>query len=99
MAGDGDGGVLLERNPCTGFPMPLEQSPKRPRISRERYKAMCAAARRVDPQFELALILAHETGHRISSIRQLVWADINWDQQLIRWRAEADKEERPASRH
>lgn len=92
MAGDGAGGVLLDRNPCAGFPMPVEQSPRRPRMCRGRYQAMREVARRVHPQFELALILAHETGHRISSIRQLAWAHIRWDEQMIRWRAESDKE-------
>jgi hypothetical protein len=40
MAGDGAGGVLLDRNPCAGFSMPVEQSPKRPRMSAGRYQAM-----------------------------------------------------------
>jgi len=84
--------VLLDRHPCAGFPVPVEQSPKRPRMSAGRYQVMREVARRVYPEFELALILAHETGHRISSIRQLEWADIRWDEQMIRWRAESDKE-------
>jgi integrase len=41
--------------------------------------------------FTLALVLAHETGHRISSIRQLRWSDIDLDQGTILWRAETDK--------
>lgn len=93
MAGDGAGGVLLDRSPCAGFPMPVEMSPKRPRMSASRYLAMLTVSRAVDPQFELALILGHETGHRCNSIRQLWWSDIRWPEQTIRWRGETDKQD------
>ena len=62
LAGDGQGGALLEKNPCAGFPMPCETSPRRPRMPESRYQAMLAVAMRVDPDFHLALVLAHETG-------------------------------------
>ena len=39
----------------------------------------------------MALVLAHETGHRIGAIRQLRWSDIDVGNQLIRWRAENEK--------
>jgi hypothetical protein len=93
LAGDGEGGVLLEKNPCTGFPVPAKASPRRPRMSEPRYRKMLAVAPAVSPDFHLALVLAHETGHRLSSIRRLWWSDIWWDEMLIQWRAEADKEE------
>ncbi|MYC87683.1 MAG: tyrosine-type recombinase/integrase, partial [Gemmatimonadales bacterium] len=38
-----------------------------------------------------ALVLAHETGHRIGAIRHLRWSDIDFDGGAIRWRAEHDK--------
>ena len=91
MAGDGAGGVLLERNPCAGFPIPVESSPSRPRMDDARYTAMLAVARAVDAQFELALVLCNETGHRLSSVRQLRWSDVRWSDREIVWRAESDK--------
>jgi integrase len=39
----------------------------------------------------VALILAHETGHRIGAIRKLQWSDIDLERGLIRWRAENEK--------
>lgn len=92
LAGDQAGGALLGRDPTAGFPLPSEASPSRPRMSEERYQAMLAVAATVHPDFHLALVLGHETGHRLSSIRQLWWSDIRWDDAMVRWRGEADKE-------
>jgi integrase len=91
LAGDGEGGVLLERNPLKGLPLPREESPKRPVVTQERYEAMLAVAGEVDWRCELALILAHETGHRIGAIRKLRWSDIDLERRVVRWRAEDDK--------
>ena len=77
MAGDGEGGYLLERNPLKRFPFPIEASPRRPMLSQEQYQATLEAAGCVSPLFELALVLAHETGHRIGSIRLLRWSDVD----------------------
>jgi integrase len=67
-------------------------SPRRPRLAEDRYQAMLAIADEVHPEFRLALVLSNETGHRISSIRQLWWSDILWDANEIRWRSETDKQ-------
>lgn len=45
----------------------------------------------MDLRFEPALILCHETGHRINSVRQLSWADVDLDRRVLQWRAETDK--------
>ncbi len=45
----------------------------------------------MDWRFHVALVLAHETGHRIGAIRQLRWADIDFEGETVRWRAEHDK--------
>lgn len=45
----------------------------------------------VNPLFEVALVLAHETGHRTSSIRQLRWSDVDTPGAFIRCRGEHDK--------
>ena len=42
-------------------------------------------------RFRVAPVLAHETGHRIGSIRQPRWSDIDFEGGTIRWRAEHDK--------
>jgi integrase len=42
-------------------------------------------------KIEFALVLAEATGRRLGSIRHLMWPDIDLEQRLIRWRAEADK--------
>src|SRR6185437_12254248 len=49
---------------------------------------------RVSWQFELALVLANETGHRISAVAHLRWSDIDLahsGRERILWRAEHDK--------
>jgi integrase len=91
MAGDGQGGYLLERDPLKGLPFPKEQSTRRPIITDEQFRALLTISRRISPLFELALILAHETGHRIGSIRLLRWSDVEVEKKTIRWRAENDK--------
>lgn len=91
VAGDGNGGVLLERNPLKGIRLPKEESPRRPIVRHEEYEALLAVAPRVSWQFELALILANETGHRISALAQLRWSDIDLARQRILWRGEHDK--------
>ena len=91
LAGDGRGGMLLDRNPLRGLPLPKEENPKRPMVFHERYEAMLKVADSVDPRFGLALVLANETGHRIGSIRQLRWSDVDLKEKRITWRAENDK--------
>lgn len=91
MTGDGTGGVLLERNPFKGFPVPKEKNPVRVVLKDAEYQALLAAADEVDWRFRVALILAHETGHRIGAIRTLRWSDVDLENELIRWRAETEK--------
>ena len=90
-AGDGRGGVLLERNPLKGFKPPKEKNPLRVVLTDDEYEALLRVADEVDWRFRVALILAHETGHRIGAIRQLRWSDIDLDSGNIRWRAEHEK--------
>ncbi|MBI4421866.1 MAG: tyrosine-type recombinase/integrase [Gemmatimonadetes bacterium] len=91
MAGDGRGGYLLERDPLRGLPYPKEPSTRRPIITDEQFQAILKVSREVSPLFGLALILAHETGHRIGSIRLLKWSDVDVERKTIRWRGENDK--------
>jgi integrase len=91
LARDDNGAPLLERNPLKGMPWPKQPSPRRVMLTAEEYQAIEKVAREVSPLFELALILAHETGHRIGSIRLLKWSDLDLEEGRIRWRAEHDK--------
>ena len=91
MAGDGRAGVLLERNPFKGYRAPKEKNPLRVKLSDEEYNALLVVSMDVEWRFHVALVLAHETGHRIGAIRQLQWSDIDLEEKLIRWRADTEK--------
>lgn len=90
-AGDGKGGVLLERNPLKGLPIPKNESPARPVLTEEQYLAVRSVAVKVASWAELFVVLSHETGHRAGSIRQLRWSDVDFAGGRIHWRGEADK--------
>jgi integrase len=90
-AGDGRGGKLLERNPFKGFKVPVEKSPVREILSSEEYRAMLKASSGLGWRHEVLLVLAHETGHRIGAIRQLVWEDVDLEAGAIHWPQHTDK--------
>jgi integrase len=94
LAGDGRGGFLLEKNPLKGLTRPREDNPQSHKLESSRLQAMLKVGEQVSPHFNLALILAYETGRRIGSIRQLQWSDVDWKERRIRWRAETDKQGR-----
>lgn len=48
-------------------------------------------ADQVGGAFKLALVLTHETGHRIGAIQQLKWSDVDFGSGNVKWRAEVDK--------
>lgn len=86
-----DGQPLLDHNPLAGYPLPRERNPARPILTEEQYQALRTTAARINWRLELALVLANETGHRISAIRHLRWSDVDLEQGRIRWRAIHDK--------
>ena len=88
---DENGRLLLDSNPLRGLKTPKEKNPTRVVLSDEEYGALLGVSRRVDWRFHVALVLAHETGHRIGAIRQLRWADIDFEARTIVWRAEHEK--------
>lgn len=88
---DSRGEPLLDRNPFQGFPLPKEKNPVRATISEEEYRRLVAVAPEVDWRFEVALVLCHETGHRIGAVRQLRWSDIDFESDSIRWRGDTEK--------
>ena len=88
---DEQGRLLLGSNPLRGLKTPVEKNPLRVVLSDEEYRALLKVSRRVDWRFHVALVLAHETGHRIGAIRKLQWTDIDIEGRSIRWRAEHEK--------
>ena len=81
----------LERNPLKGLPRPRELAPRRPVLRQEEYEALSRVAPGVSPLFTLALVVAHETGHRIRAINALRWSDVDLGLGVIHWRAATDK--------
>ncbi len=88
---DERGELLLDRNPLKGLRKPTEKNPTRVVLDEEEYQALLGVSRQVGWRFHVALVLAHETGHRIGAIRQLRWFDIDLDGGVVRWRAEHEK--------
>ena len=85
------GELMLERNPLKGYRPPIEKNPVRVVLSEDEYGALCRVSRDVDWRFQTALVLAHETGHRIGAIRALRWSDVDLEEGTVRWRAEHEK--------
>ncbi len=85
------GGLLLDSNPLKGLRVPREKNPTRVVLSPVEYEALLRVSQQVDWRFHVALVLAHETGHRIGAIRQLRWSDVDMGVGVIRWRAEHEK--------
>ena len=85
------GRLLLDRNPLKGLTKPTEKNPARVVLTEDEYQAMLKASWQVGWRFRVALVLAHETGHRIGAIRQLRWSDIDFEGREVRWRAEHEK--------
>lgn len=94
VATDSERGYLLERNPLKGFPMPVEENPSRPMLKEGDYDELVEPASKIDPRLALALILHNETGHRLNSVRQVKWSEIDFEDATIFWRAESEKMKR-----
>ena len=88
---DEEGRLLLESNPLRGLKTPVEKNPTRVILTQGEYEALLKASLTMDWRFRVALVVAHETGHRIGAIRQLRWSDIDMEHETIRWRAEHEK--------
>ena len=88
---DEQGRLLLQSNPLRGLKKPVEKNPRRVLLTESEYHAFLEVSLEVDWRFRVALVLAHETGHRIGAIRQLRWSDIDLEVGAIRWRAEHEK--------
>ena len=88
---DEQGCLFLDSNPLKGLKTPTEKNPTRVVLTEEEYQALLQVSLDMDWRFRVALVLAHETGHRIGAIRQLRWSDIDLEAGVIRWCAEHEK--------
>ena len=88
---DEQGRPLLDRNPLKGLRKPREKNRTRVVLTEEEYQAVLRVSRQVGWRFHVALVLAHETGHRIGAIRKLRWCDIDLEGGVVLWRAEHEK--------
>ncbi len=88
---DERGELLLGSNPLKGLKTPTEKNPTRVMLTEEEYRVLLHMSLEMDWRFHVALVLAHETGHRIGAIRQLRWSDVDLECGVVRWRAEHDK--------
>ena len=82
---DEEGRLLLEANPLRGLKPPREKNPTRVLLSASEYEALLEVSPEMDWRFRVALVLAHETGHRIGAIRQLRWAGIDSEAGICRY--------------
>ena len=87
----GVGARLIDRNPLTGYKVSELETPKRPVFTDSQYRALLAVANEFPWQFGCLLLLAHETGHRLSAVLHLQWRDVDLAGSRITWRAENDK--------
>ena len=83
--------LLLDSNPLKGLRKPREKNPNRVVLAEDEYRALLGVSRQVGWRFHVALVLAHETGHRIGAIRKLRWQDIDIEGRTVRWRGEHEK--------
>ena len=88
---DEGGRPMLDRNPLKGLRKPREKNPSRVVLTEQEYQGLLRVSREVDWRFHVALVLAHETGHRIGAIRKLRWSDIDFEGEAVRWRAKHEK--------
>lgn len=73
-----NGRPLLTFNPVRGLNVPVEENPRRPVATPERYAKLAAVANEVDPSgyFGLMLAIAWHTGRRINAILHLTASDV-----------------------
>lgn len=83
--------ALLSHNPCKGLERPKELNPQRPMLDGTQYSELLKAAANVDRRLVLALALCDDTGHRLNSVRQLRWEDVDYDREAITWQPGGDK--------
>lgn len=85
------GARLLAEMPVLVWELPTEANPRRPMLAAGEYEKMLAKAWDVDPRLWVALVVCHETGRRLNSVRQLRWSDLDLVVNTFTWRPETEK--------
>ena len=67
------------------------ETPRRPVFTKAQHRALLPVAPELPWQFGCLLLLAYETGHRLSAVLNLQWRDVSLTASRISWRAENDK--------
>ena len=81
---DERGHLLLESSPLRGLTLPKERNPTRALLTRPGYEALLEVSVGMDRHFRVALVIAHDTGHRIGTIRKLRWSNVDMEGDVIR---------------
>jgi integrase len=82
---------LLDRNGVTGYKVAEDGTPNRPVFTDPQYRKLLEVASSFPWQFGCLLVMAHETGHRLSAVLNLRWGDVDLASGLVTWRSENDK--------
>lgn len=82
---------VLDRNGLVGYKVADDGTPHRPVFTGPQYLALVKAAETFPWQFGCLLVLAHETGHRLSAMLNLQWRDVDISVGRVTWRRENDK--------
>jgi integrase len=82
---------LLRHHPLEAYRVPSERDPKRPVISDTTTATLLKVANAVHPYLRTLIVLARNTGRRLSAVLGLRWDDIDFESGKIRWRAKHDK--------
>jgi integrase len=85
------GARLLAEMPVLVWNIPSEANPRRPMLSADEFTQMRAKAWEIDPRLWVALVVCHETGRRLNSVRQLRWSDVDLTGHTFTWRPETEK--------
>jgi integrase len=87
-----DGRRLLPEMPIDDWDfVPKEKNPHRPMLTSDAYAQMREKAWDVDPRIYVALVVCHETGHRLNAVRCLRWSDVDLTGRTLTWRGEHPK--------
>ena len=80
------GRPLLAFNPVRGLKLPREENPARPLATEDRYRRLLAVSDEADPlgRLHCLLVLAWETGRRISSLIHLRASDLLFTRDQVR---------------
>lgn len=82
---------MIDRNGVAGYKVTDDGTPNRPVFTDPQYRKLLEVASGFPWQFGCLLVIAHETGHRLSAMLSLRWGDVDLVNGLVTWRSENDK--------